>query len=189
MIPRSSTWIFLYTWTPYIIKTYIYQCCVCDLYMVLHINRIVRSLLSSVPIIFFGTICDSLTFLLDNWVSNTSQMKSNSLRAMLVPFNLLKTKLEKKSRHNFCLRLEVANLLDQNIFFSKKFASETFKDVILQCIIFNDTLNFPFLDQISSFKLNPSNPSKNTRSKTQVNRNSRKIKDNNLVLYKIFWDF
>ena len=120
MIPRSSTWIFLYTWTPYIIKTYIYQCCVCDLYMVLHINRIVRSLLSSVPIIFFGTICDSLTFLLDNWVSNTSQMKSNSLRAMLVPFNLLKTKLEKKSRQIiFAFALKLQTCLIKISFFQK----------------------------------------------------------------------
>ena len=121
MIPRSSTWIFLYTWTPYIIKTYIYQCCVCDLYMVLHINRIVRSLLSSVPIIFFGTMCDSLTFLQDNWVLNTSQTKSNSLCAMLVPFNLLKTKLEKKSwQIIFAFALKLETFLIKISFFQKR---------------------------------------------------------------------
>ena len=121
MIPRSSTWIFLYTWTPYIIKTYIYQCCVCDLYMVLHINRIVRSLLSSVPIIFFGTMCDSLTFLQDNWVLNTSQTKSNSLCAMLVPFNLLKTKSEKKSwQIIFAFALKLETFLIKISFFQKR---------------------------------------------------------------------
>ena len=121
MIPRSSTWIFLYTWTLYIIKTYIYQCCVCDLYMVLHINRIVRSLLSSVPIICFGTICDSSTFLLGNWVPNTSQTKSNSLLAMLVAFNLLKTKLEKKSRQIiFAFALKFQTCLIKISFFQKR---------------------------------------------------------------------
>ena len=121
MIPRSSTWIFLHTWTPYIIKTYVYQSCVCDLYMVLHINCIVRSLLSSVSIIFFGTICDSLTFLLDNWVPNTSQTKSNSLCAMLVPFNLLKTKLEKKSRQIiFAFTLKLQTCLIKISFFQKR---------------------------------------------------------------------
>ena len=174
MIPRSSTWIFLYTWTPYIIKTYVYQCCVSDLYMVLHNNRIVRSLLSSVPIVFFGTICDSLTFLLGNWAPNTSQTKSNSLSAMLVPFNLLKTK--KFTQIIFACALKLQTSFIKISFFQKKVALETFNGVILQCIIFNETFNFLFLRQISSFKLNPSNPSKNTRSKTQANCNSRKIK-------------
>ena len=117
MIPRSSTWIFLYTWTLYIIKTYVYQCCVSDLYMALHINRIVRILLSSVPIIFFGTICDSLTFLLGNWAPNTSQMKSNSLSVMLVPFNLLKTKKSTQIIFACALKLRTSFI---KIFFFKK---------------------------------------------------------------------
>ena len=142
MIPRSSTWKFLYTWTPYIIKTYVYQCCVSDLYMALHINRIVRILLSSVPIIFFGTICDSLTFLLGNWALNTSQMKSNSLSLMLVPFNLLKTK--KSTQIIFACALKLRTSFIKIFFFQKKVALETFKGVILQCIIFSDACNFLF---------------------------------------------
>ena len=114
---------------------------------------------------FFWTTWDSLTFLLVSWVPNTGKMKDNSLCAMLVIFNLLKTKLEEKKNWQiifaFALKLQISFINYSYIcfFFLKKVASETFEDVILQCMYnFQSFLLFLCVCQISSFKLNPSTP-------------------------------
>ena len=69
------------------------------------------------------TTWNSLTFLLVNWVRNTSKTKRNSLCAMLVTFNLLKTKLEKKIRQiifAFALKLQISLINYSYIFFFEK---------------------------------------------------------------------